>query len=92
MFGLGWGRRILRRHRWFEAGGWALAPWTLACRHDAPAVGVFGHSRGDVRWGGGSAKDQAVSMGIDWMRHEELTQAIPPAYTEWIGTRLLEQL
>jgi DNA (cytosine-5)-methyltransferase 1 len=31
-------------------------------------------------------------MDIDWMRRDELTQAIPPAYTEWIGARLREQL
>ena len=28
-------------------------------------------------------------IGIDWMRRDELTQAIPPAYTEWIGRQLL---
>lgn len=31
-------------------------------------------------------------MGIDWMTGEELTQAIPPAYTEFIGKHLLEHL
>ena len=31
-------------------------------------------------------------MGIDWMKREELTQAIPPAYTRFIGARLLEAL
>ena len=31
-------------------------------------------------------------MGIDWMRGEEIKQAIPPAYTEYIGARLLEHL
>jgi len=31
-------------------------------------------------------------MGIDWMTTAELAQAIPPAYTEWIGRRLLERL
>lgn len=31
------------------------------------------------------------AMGIGWtdVRHE-LTEAIPPAYTEWIGRRFLE--
>lgn len=29
------------------------------------------------------------AMGIDWMSRRELTQAIPPAYTEWIGGHLL---
>ena len=29
------------------------------------------------------------AMGIDWMDWKEITQAIPPAYTEWIGKQLL---
>ncbi len=32
------------------------------------------------------------AMGIDWMTGRELTQAIPPAYTKWLGERLLEAL
>jgi len=32
------------------------------------------------------------AMGIDWMTRDELSQAIPPAYTRWIGERLLESL
>ena len=27
-------------------------------------------------------------MGIDWMTMPELAQAIPPAYTHWIGMQL----
>ena len=30
----------------------------------------------------------AEAMGIDWMKRKELTQAIPPAYTEFIGRQL----
>lgn len=30
--------------------------------------------------------------GIDWMTLEELTQAIPPCYTEWIGKQIIEYL
>jgi len=31
-------------------------------------------------------------MGCEWMNGKGLTQAIPPAYTEWIGARLMEGL
>ena len=32
------------------------------------------------------------AMGIDWMNRDELSESIPPAYTEFIGSQLLEQL
>lgn len=44
--------------------------------------GVMGHNSG---W-----KLAAEAMGIDWMKREELTQAIPPAYCEFIGKELLK--
>jgi DNA (cytosine-5)-methyltransferase 1 len=31
-------------------------------------------------------------MGIDWMTRKELPDAIPPAYTEFIGTQLLAHI
>lgn len=39
-----------------------------------------------------SVKDAQIAMGIDWMGMKELSQAIPPKYTEWIGRQLLAQL
>jgi DNA (cytosine-5)-methyltransferase 1 len=33
-----------------------------------------------------------LCMGIDWMTGAELSQAIPPAYTEYIGAQLLDAL
>lgn len=43
-------------------------------------VGI-GHAAG---W-----RKAAEAMGIDWMNRAELTQAIPPAYTEFIGKQLI---
>jgi DNA (cytosine-5)-methyltransferase 1 len=36
-----------------------------------------------------SARD---AMGIDWMTKDELNEAIPPAYTEYIGCQLMAVL
>lgn len=35
---------------------------------------------------------QQKAMGIDWMTVPELSLAIPPAYTEWLGRRLAAHL
>lgn len=44
--------------------------------------------------GGGncSVKRAREAMGIDWMTKNELNEAIPPAYTTWIGWNLLRHL
>lgn len=34
--------------------------------------------------------DGRKAMGIDWMIRKELSQAIPPAYTEWLGREMLK--
>jgi DNA (cytosine-5)-methyltransferase 1 len=40
--------------------------------------------------GGGNCTvaNKRAAMGIDWMTGAELNEAIPPAYTEWIGNQL----
>lgn len=38
------------------------------------------------------AESGRKAMGIDWMTRDELAQAIPPAYTEWIGKQLLKAM
>lgn len=37
-------------------------------------------------------KEASAAMGINWMTQRELAQAIPPAYTEWLGEQILSIL
>lgn len=39
-----------------------------------------------------TVEQAALAMGIDWMTRDELSQAIPPAYTEFIGKQLIDIL
>lgn len=50
-------------------------------------VGVHGHLNYH-----GEKKLREDAMGIDWMNPHELTQAVPPAYSEYIGKYLMEHL
>jgi len=40
----------------------------------------------------GTVQQAPADMGIDWMCWDDLREAIPPAYTEFIGTQLIDQL
>lgn len=33
-----------------------------------------------------------AAMGIDWMTGDELSQAVPPAYTEYLGKQLIRSV
>jgi DNA (cytosine-5)-methyltransferase 1 len=89
----------VRRHRLFESnidlivppcacGGWQEAKYDRGSRATRPndrrtvAVG---------EWRIPLAVQQQA-MGIDWMTVPELSQAIPPAYTELIGHQLAQHL
>lgn len=91
----------VRRHRLFESN---LPLHGTACWHDRPerAVPVYGsygqrptrHRRRnplDVEAvASRHTTDHArAAMGIDWMPWPALTQAIPPAYTFWLGLQIL---
>ncbi len=85
----------LRRVRWFETSwhGFRLAHAHL---HDGPVVSVVGHGtpswvREQLGYNPTIAQYRAA-MGIDWMNRDELSQAIPPAYTELIGRELLAHM
>lgn len=93
----------LRRHRLFESSFWMLSP---ACNHSVwkwgLPVAASNRRRGRTRRrcvgvysGGLGTGDYAMwkaAMGIDWMNRKELSQAIPPAYSEWIGTQAIRYL
>jgi len=95
MFGLGTGSADLRRHRLFETSFDVVL--TPPCAHERPRViGVYGgHGRDRRRRVNGqdfSVEQRCEAMGIDWMSGAELSQAIPPAYTEFLGRQLLAHL
>jgi DNA (cytosine-5)-methyltransferase 1 len=87
----------LRRHRLFETTFLVLVP---ECKHVGRPVGVYGNGgahrrikdRPGINGFTGNAAERRSAMGIDWMSRYELSQAIPPAYTEYIGRQLLAAL
>ncbi|AJF66312.1 DNA cytosine methyltransferase [Streptomyces vietnamensis] len=94
MFSLG-----VLRHRNFELGRWSTAQpahpkhrgYVRGHRHgvyrDGPYVAPYGN-------GGGKATvpEMQAAMGITWTDvREELTEAIPPAFSQWLGTAFLSQ-
>lgn len=98
MFGLSAGSAQLRRHRIFEASFPLLAP---ECRHEGETIGIYGgHARNRSQGEGFnknrrnkdfSIEEARAAMGIDWMTLAELSQAIPPAYSEFIARAWMAQ-
>lgn len=83
----------LRRHRLFETSFPLMVP---ACAHELRVSGVYGDLSKNRRAAGvgrmrAGIRDAAELMGIDWMTPAELTEAIPPAYTEYLGAQFLAQ-
>lgn len=92
----------VQRHRLFESNVAMLAPpcahhlqtekkyWTSVSSHrggnrrTSTVVQVYGNGGGSDLW--------AEAMGIGWMTKAELTQAIPPAFTAWVGSYLMAAL
>jgi DNA (cytosine-5)-methyltransferase 1 len=70
----------VRRHRWFLTSwsGFALMP---SCRHEG--LLPFMHK---------GERAYADAMGCQWMTNREAREAIPPAYTDWIGRELLAHI
>lgn len=84
----------VRRHRLFESN---LPLVGTTCEHKSQGrpVGIYGSMRDQIPGGGRTAStmDEAkFAMGIDWMIWGELVEAIPPAYTAFIGKQIMERL
>ena len=94
------GLRVLR-HRLFEANFPILVP----AHNKHPKVHTFDRRKSHFgktdEWkdfvqvtGGGNCTLAAAraAMGIDWMTKTEINEAIPPAYTRFVGKQLLRHL
>lgn len=96
------GLRVIR-HRLFESNLPLYSPAHLAKVMGHPLV--FTHDKRKRHYGqldqdtsfvqvtgGGNCTvaNKADAMGIDWMTGAELNEAIPPAYTEYLGRQLVQ--
>lgn len=96
------GLRGIQRHRLFESNVPMLVP---PCNHtvNEPQYAPAWNRKNPLRVlsiSGGYQKRQLgedfmavhkAAMGIDWeISHNELSEAIPPAYTEFIGEQLMD--
>ncbi|SEG46084.1 hypothetical protein SAMN05216223_105304 [Actinacidiphila yanglinensis] len=92
MFGLG-----VIRHRNFELGHWSadrprhkahrgrVRGWRHGEFHDGPYVAAYGNGGGKP-----TVSELQAAMGITWTDvREELTEAVPPAFGEWLGRSFL---
>jgi DNA (cytosine-5)-methyltransferase 1 len=89
------------RHRAFESNFLGLPEFvpSYSCRHGRERpIGVYG-DHPQAHNGDGyrvprarSIAEAREAMGIDWMEWSEITQAVPPAYAEFIGRAALRYL
>lgn len=82
------------RHRLFESNVDLAQPkhhdhlFKTAKMGRTPKPNEFMHVVGHFT----AVKQARIAMGISWMIRPELCQAIPPAYTEFIGKQIIESL
>jgi DNA (cytosine-5)-methyltransferase 1 len=91
--GSGFDLRV-RRHRLFESN---MPIVGNRCDHKKQGrpIGIYGSLRDEIPKGGKTADsiEQArEAMGMPWAIWSELVEAIPPAYTQYIGNQLIKEL
>jgi DNA (cytosine-5)-methyltransferase 1 len=94
----------VQRHRYFESNVPIMSP---GCAHGRQGRDRFPGGRSKQRTGSSRGLVRATveigswdiplsvqqrAMGIDWMALEELSEAIPPAYTEHVGEYLMAEI
>ena len=90
--GLSFGLKV-KRHRLFESNRFVLAPPCPS--HNQDYYVIFGQEVRNRRHGRAAGKKNGVAvgreaMGIDWkMTRRELSESIPPAYSEFICRQLI---
>jgi DNA (cytosine-5)-methyltransferase 1 len=85
----------VRRHRLFECSFGVLTP-PCQCKGQDYFV-IFGHECRERRHGKAAGRKNKIevgraAMGIDWMTRGELSESIPPAYSEFIGRQAIQYL
>lgn len=89
------GLPLIRRVRYFEISIKLPLVLMKPCSHHGPVITVTGHgttSGNRKTWGRNIRKHEMESaMGIDWMNRDELSQAIPPAYAQFIGLQVMRE-
>lgn len=99
--GAAFGLKHIARHRHFESNVFLPNPPRCAHRGNEYTIGIYGERPDGRRVSpkgqklvrcARSLNEASQELGIDWMDWNEITQAIPPAYTEWIGQRLMEAI
>lgn len=91
----------LARHRHFESNYLFLGAPRCSHLNNRMTIGVYGSKPDGRRVSYRKHKLSRVAkslcearqvMGIDWMEWDEIKEAVPPAYTEWLGKRIIENL
>ena len=95
--GLMFGLKVFRE-RWFEAWSMLLSPpkpkrekWMSTNTQHGGGISSFANGATHITVAGHnfSVEDAKAAMEIDWMNQRGLSQAIPPAYTKWIGEQMI---
>jgi DNA (cytosine-5)-methyltransferase 1 len=88
--GTQFGLKVIRK-RAFETSMLLFAPGPVVI-NGSPRTGEYVTVAGNGGDGSNKYSVWCDAMQIDWMTKTELRQAIPPAYTEWIGQQLIERV